>query len=177
MNFVFGEWAELAAQVHRRELDVLAVGAGAPVPSFLELEARDKVRYISFSQGQLAGLRLAMPELTPSRIPAGMYPSLLRSYETVGLYNFAVAHADLPDDFVYQVVRAVFENQDEMIEAHPAAAETVLPTSIGTHLFRSIREPSAITGRSGKRVRRTNHLPSGGGPTPFALDLYHEGKR
>ena len=44
-----------------------------------------------------------------------MYPSLLRNYETVGLYNFAVAHADLPDDFVYQVVRAVFENQDEMI--------------------------------------------------------------
>jgi uncharacterized protein len=118
VNFVFGEWAELAAQVHRRELDVLAVGAGVPVPSFLELEA--------LSQGQLAGLRFAMSELTPSRIPAGMYPSLLRNYETVGLYNFAVAHADLPDDFVYQVVRAVFENQDEMIEAHPAAAETVL---------------------------------------------------
>jgi TRAP-type uncharacterized transport system substrate-binding protein len=69
---------------HRRELDVLAVGAGVPVPSFLELEARDKVRYIAFSQGQLAELRLAMPELSPSRIPAGMYPSLLRNYETVG---------------------------------------------------------------------------------------------
>jgi len=75
-EFVFGEWAELAAQVHRRELDVLAVGAGVPVPSFLELEA--------LSQGQLAGLRFAMSELTPSRIPAGMYPSLLRNYETVG---------------------------------------------------------------------------------------------
>jgi hypothetical protein len=29
VNFVFGEWAELAAQVHQRTLDVLAVGAGA----------------------------------------------------------------------------------------------------------------------------------------------------
>ena len=67
VNFVFGEWAELAAQVHRRELDVLAVGAGAPVPSFLELEARDRVRYIAFSQAQLAGLRLAMPSSTPCR--------------------------------------------------------------------------------------------------------------
>lgn len=143
VNFVFGEWAELAAQVHRRELDVLAVGAGVPVPSFLELEARDKVRYIAFSQGQLAELRLAMPELTPSRIPAGMYPSLLRNYETVGLYNFAVAHADLPDDFVYQVVRAVFENQDEMILRR---RKQFLPTSIGTHLFRSIQGPSVITG-------------------------------
>jgi hypothetical protein len=81
-----------------------------------------------------------------------MYPSLLRNYETVGLYNFAVAHADLPDDFVYQVVRTVFENQDEMIEAHPAAAETVLPTSIGTHLFRSIQGPSVITDRADRML-------------------------
>jgi TRAP transporter TAXI family solute receptor len=141
-NLVFGEWADLAAQVHRRELDVLAVGAGVPVPSFLELESRDKVRYIAFSQAQLAGLRLAMPELTPSRVPAGMYPSLLRNYETIGLFNFAVAHADLPDDFVYQVVRTVFENQDEMIAVHPAAAETI-PANLDRNSFIPLH-PGAI---------------------------------
>ena len=141
-NLVFGEWADLAAQVHRRELDVLAVGAGVPVPSFLELESRDKVRYIAFSQAQLAGLRLAMPELTPSRVPAGMYPSLLRNYETIGLFNFAVAHADLPDDFVYQVVRTVFENQDEMIAVHPAAAETI-PANLDRNSFITLH-PGAI---------------------------------
>ena len=142
VNLVFGEWVELAAQVHRRELDVLAVGAGVPVPSFIELEARDKVRYIALSPAQMVALRLAMPELTPSRIPAGMYPSLLRHYETVGLYNFGVAHADLPDDFVYQVVRAVFENQDEMTEAHPAAAETV-PANLDRNSFIPLH-PGAI---------------------------------
>jgi TRAP transporter TAXI family solute receptor len=35
VNLVFGEWAELAAQMHRHELDVLAVGAGVPFPSRL----------------------------------------------------------------------------------------------------------------------------------------------
>src|SRR5512132_3722707 len=30
VNLVFGDWAELAAQVHQRTLDVLAVGAGVP---------------------------------------------------------------------------------------------------------------------------------------------------
>ena len=53
------------------------------------------------------------------------YPSLLRHYQTLGLYNFAVARADLPDDLVYSVVRAVFENHEEMMEAHAAAAATV----------------------------------------------------
>jgi uncharacterized protein len=125
VTFVFGEWAELAAQVHQRTLDVLAVGAGVPFPSFVELEAKDKVRYIAFGPEQIAALRLAIPELTPSRIPAGTYPSLLRHYQTLGLYNFAVAHAELPDDLVYNVVRAVFENHEEMMEAHAAAAATV----------------------------------------------------
>lgn len=124
-NVVFGDWAELAAQVHKRELDVLAVAAGAPFPSFIELEASDNVRYIAFSPEQIDALRLAMPELSLSRIPGGTYPSLLRHYQTLGLYNFAVAHAELPDDLVYNVVRAVFENHEEMVEAHAAAAATV----------------------------------------------------
>ena len=83
---------------------------------------------------QIAALRLAMPELTPSRIPAGTYPWLLRHYPTLGLYNFAVAHADLPDDLVSTVVRAVFENHEEMMEAHAAAAATV-PANIERNSF------------------------------------------
>jgi TRAP transporter TAXI family solute receptor len=142
VNLVFGEWAELAAQVHQRTLDVLAVGAGVPFPSFVELESKDKVRYIAFAPEQMATLRLAMPELTPSRIPAGTYPSLLRHYQTLGLYNFAVAHALLPDDLVYNVVRAVFENHEEMMEAHAAAAATV-PINIDRNSFLPLH-PGAI---------------------------------
>ncbi len=142
VNLVFGEWAELAAQVHQRTLDVLAVGAGVPFPSFVELEAKDKVRYIAFGPEQITALRLAIPELTPSRIPAGTYPSLLRHYQTLGLYNFAVAHAELPDDLVYNVVRAVFENHEEMMEAHAAAAATV-PANIDRNSFLPLH-PGAI---------------------------------
>jgi uncharacterized protein len=142
VDLVFGEWAELAAQVLQRTLDVLAVGAGVPFPSFVELEAKDRVRYIAFGPEQITALRLAMPELTPSRIPAGTYPSLLRHYQTLGLFNFVVAHADLPDDLVYNAVRAVFENNEEMMEAHAAAAATV-PANIDRNSFLPLH-PGAI---------------------------------
>ena len=141
-NFVFGEWAELAAQMRHAALDVLAVAAGVPFPSFIELEASDKVRYIPFDPDQIAALRLAMPELTPSRIPAGTYPSLLQPYQTLGLYNLAVAHADLPDDLVYNVVRAVFEHHQEMMEAHAAAAATI-PANLDRNSFLPLH-PGAI---------------------------------
>jgi TRAP-type uncharacterized transport system substrate-binding protein len=43
----------------------------------------------------------------------------------LGIYNFAVAGNDLPEDLAYAIVEVVFTNRDEMMEIHPAAAETV----------------------------------------------------
>jgi TRAP transporter TAXI family solute receptor len=47
-TYAFGDWSDLAAQMHGRSLDMLAVAAGVPFPSFIELEAKDKVRYVAF---------------------------------------------------------------------------------------------------------------------------------
>ncbi len=141
-SFVHGDWADLSAQMHARSVDVLAVAAGVPFPSFIELEFKDKVRYIPLAPEQIAALRLTMPELTPSRVPAGTYPSLLRHYQTVGLFNFAVAHADLPNDLVYNIVRIVFERHEEMMEVHAAAAATV-PANLERNTFLPLH-PGAI---------------------------------
>ncbi len=152
-TFVFGEWADLAGQMHARTIDVLAAGAGAPFPAFIELEAKSKVRYVALSPENMTALRLAMPELTPSRVPAGTYPSLLRHYQTLGLFNFAVAHADLPSDLVYNIVRVVFEKHEEMMEVHAAAAATV-PANMERNTFLPLH-PGAIryyrqVGRAGQ---------------------------
>ena len=152
-NFVYGEWADLAAQMNARTIDVLAVGAGVPFPSFIELEAKNRVRYVTLAPENIAALRLAMPELTPSRVPAGTYPSLLRDYQTLGLYNFAVAHADLPNDLVYNIVRIVFEKHEEMMEVHASAAATV-PANMERNTFLPLH-PGAIryfrqVGRAGQ---------------------------
>jgi uncharacterized protein len=120
-----GSWSDLAAAMQARSLDALAVGAGVPFPEFAALERRNKVRYLTLTASQVVALRLAIPELGSSVVPAGAYPSLTRHYQTVGLYNFAVAHRTLPDDLVYAIAEAVFANNDEMMEIHHAAADTV----------------------------------------------------
>jgi len=120
-----GSWSDLAAAMQARSLDALAVGAGVPFPEFADLEKRNKVRYLALTASQVVALRLAMPELGPSVVAAGTYPSLMRHYQTVGLYNFAVAHRVLPDDLVNAIAEAVFANHDEMMQIHPAAADTV----------------------------------------------------
>jgi TRAP transporter TAXI family solute receptor len=79
------------------------------------------------SADQIAG---KLPEMSPSTVPAGTYPSLARDYQTIGLYNFAVAHKDLPNDLVYKIVKAVFDNHEELVKAQSSAKETV-PANIG----------------------------------------------
>jgi TRAP transporter TAXI family solute receptor len=141
-ELVFGDYADLATQLREKKIDAFFAAAGAPFPSFVELEAKTKVRYLPLSAEQISKLRLVMPELTPTRVPAGTYPSLLQHYETVGLYNFAVARADLSTDLAYQIVKAVFDNQQVLMEAHPAAAATI-PANIDRNSFLPLH-PGAI---------------------------------
>ncbi len=124
-RFVTGSWADLAGQLSARKLDALVVVAGIPVPEVAELEKKGNIRYLALSQSQKVTVRVALPEMTSSFIPAGSYPSLRRDYQTLGIYNFAVARPDLPDSLAYAIVDAVFNNHDEMMQIHPAAAETV----------------------------------------------------
>ena len=81
--------------------------------------------HVPLSAEEVLKLRLSRPELTLSVIQPGTYPSLDRPYHTVGVYNFAVAHKDLPDTLTYRIVETVFAQHEEMIEVHPAATATV----------------------------------------------------
>jgi uncharacterized protein len=50
------------------------------------------------------------------------------------VYNFGVARADLPDDLVYQLVKAVFENQPRLVKATSTASDT-LPQNVVKDTF------------------------------------------
>ena len=48
-----------------------------------------------------------MPEISPSKITAGTYRSMEKDYSTIGMFNFVVGRADLPDDLGYQLVKSI----------------------------------------------------------------------
>jgi TRAP transporter TAXI family solute receptor len=120
-----GAWDNLGSQLAERELDGAAAAVGAPFPILAQLDAQQIVDFVAPSSEQIATVRKQMPEITPSAIAAGTYRSLTKDYPTIGLYNFAVAHKDLSDDLVYQIVKTTFEHHAELVKAHPVARETV----------------------------------------------------
>jgi uncharacterized protein len=120
-----GAWDNLGSQLAERELDGAAAAIGAPFPILAQLDAQQIVDFVAPSPEQIASIRKQIPEITPSAIAAGIYRSLTKDYPTIGLYNFAVAHKDLSEDLVYQIIKTTFEHHAELVKAHPVARETV----------------------------------------------------
>jgi TRAP transporter TAXI family solute receptor len=124
-NVRFGGASDMAGQLGDGLLDVFAFGAGLPISAFSELEAQRPVRFFGFTDQQVAMLTQKMPELSPAVIPKGTYKSMKEDHKTVGMYNFFIAHKDLPDDVAYNIVKTVLENNPRMVQGHNAATETV----------------------------------------------------
>ncbi len=78
------------------------------------------------SADEIAKVYAALPQYSPSVVPAGTYPSMTTAYPTVGYFNFVVAGKALPDDLVYAIVKVFYANHDRMVKAVPAAREGVV---------------------------------------------------
>jgi uncharacterized protein len=129
-NIRYGAWDSLASQLTTDDLDAAAFVGGIPFPALAELSTTQPLDFIEPSAEHIAVIRKELPEISPSKVEAGTYSSLNRDYQTIGLFNFVVAHMDVPDDLVYRIVKAVFDNRNELMKAQPSAKETI-PANIG----------------------------------------------
>lgn len=121
-----GQASDMAANLQDGLIDAFPFCAGVPIAAYSELETTNKVRFFTFTPDELKKIKAAMPELSDSTIPKGTYKSMTEDHKTVGVYNFAIAHKDIPEDLVYQITKAVLENNPQMVKGHAAAKETVL---------------------------------------------------
>jgi uncharacterized protein len=129
-----GSAADMAGQLGDGLIDVFAFCAGLPISSFSEIEAQRPVRFITFTDKELATIQQKLPEVSPAVIPKGTYRTLGEDHKTVGVYNFFIVHKDLPDDLVYEITKTVMENNARMVQGHGAAKET-LPQNADKNTF------------------------------------------
>jgi TRAP transporter TAXI family solute receptor len=131
----YGAMESMGAQLSSGDLDGAVFATGFPVPALSALAADHPVSFIRPSPEQVSAIREKMPEISPSVVPASTYPNQSEPYQTIGLYNFAVANKELPEDLAYQIVKAVFANQPELTKAQASAKETLAPNINRNTLF------------------------------------------
>ena len=121
----YGSYNNMGADLLAGRIDALLTLLGAPVPAIQDVDAKEPVTFLSLSPDQMDAIRKTMPDFGPAKIAAGTYRLLDKDYITVGVPNFVIGRADLPDDLVYQLVKAVFENQSRLVKATSAASDTI----------------------------------------------------
>ena len=120
-----GGASDMASQLGDGLIDAFCFAAGQPIPAFSEIEAQRPVNFFAFSGPEIFKIRANIPELAAAVIPKGTYRTQTEDMNTIGLFNFAIGHKDLPDSLVYELTKAIMDNNPQMVQGHAAAKETV----------------------------------------------------
>ena len=102
-------------------IDAFFWGGGVPTGAISDLASTDRIRLLPTGQ-YVNRIRQEYSEVyTESIIPAGAYEGFDEEVETIAVPNFLLANASLDEELAYQVTRVLFEQQEELAQAHPEA--------------------------------------------------------
>lgn len=113
--------AECASRIQDNQIDAYFFTVGHPNGSITEATTgRRKVRFVPVTG--MEKLIEDSPYYATTRVPVDLYPQAVAhgEIETIGMLTTLVTRSDTPDDIVYTLVKAVFENLDTLKIQHPA---------------------------------------------------------
>jgi uncharacterized protein len=114
--------AEQSQALADNNVDAIAFIVGHPNGSIQEATTTTDAKLIPVSGPEVDALVEANPYFSKAVIPGGMYPGNPDDTETFGVRATLVTTAEVSDEAVYQVVKAVFENFEDFKKLHPAFA-------------------------------------------------------
>lgn len=114
-------FSEVTRGIRDNTIDAGIIAAGAPLASVMELARDIPIRLIETEPDVLAKLRAKYSNVVPLVIPAGSYNGIDKDVHTYTLPQMWLCRADLPEDLVYQIIKAVYENDEERNAIHPLA--------------------------------------------------------
>jgi len=101
------------------KIDVMIYTAGHPNGAIQEVTTSCDARLVAVEGKDIDDLIKEYPFYTYTVIPGGMYAGNPNDVKTFGVKATFVTMADVPDDVIYQVVKAVFDNFDNFKTLHP----------------------------------------------------------
>lgn len=101
-------------------LDAALWNGSFPLPPVVKLTAAREVQLIPIPEEFFDTLRAEYPPYFRLSIPAGLYKGVDTETPTFGLANGMVLSKDVPEDIVYEMTKAIFENLDSLKAVHPA---------------------------------------------------------
>jgi TRAP transporter TAXI family solute receptor len=114
--------AEQAQALADNKIDAIVFTVGHPSGSIQEATTTVDARLIPVAGAEVDKLVESNPYYSKAVIPGGMYAGTDKDVETFGVKATFVSSAAVPEEIVYAVTRAVFENFEDFKKLHPAFA-------------------------------------------------------
>jgi TRAP transporter TAXI family solute receptor len=116
-------FAESVELMKNRQLDATLQSAGLGVASIRDLATSVPITVVEVPADVVA--KAGAPYETAT-IPAGTYEGQEADVQTAAVQNYLVTHSDVPEELVYEMTKATFENLDDLVAAHAAASDISL---------------------------------------------------
>jgi TRAP transporter TAXI family solute receptor len=119
--------SELKADEHGpalcdNKIDAFFYGVGHPSANIQDPTTSCAAKLVSISGPAIDKLIAGKPYYAKATIPGGLYANNPQDTVTYGVLATLVTSAKTPDDVVYQLVKATFDNFEEFKKLHPACA-------------------------------------------------------
>ena len=119
--------SELKADEHGpalcdNKIDAFYYGVGHPSANIQDPTTSCGAKLVSVAGPAVDKLLADKPYYAKATIPGGLYSGNPQDTQTYGVMATLVASAKTPDDVVYQLVKATFDNFEEFKKLHPAFA-------------------------------------------------------
>jgi TRAP transporter TAXI family solute receptor len=112
--------AEQAGALCDNKVDAMVYVVGHPNGSIKEATTSCDSVLVNVTGPAIDKLIAERPYYRSATIPGGMYRGTDEDVKTFGVGATFVSSAKVPDEVIYQVVKAVFDNFDEFKKLHPA---------------------------------------------------------
>ncbi|NPA25812.1 MAG: TAXI family TRAP transporter solute-binding subunit [Deltaproteobacteria bacterium] len=121
---------ENANALKDNSIDVGIWCVAPPTSSIMDLATTHKIKIIPFSKEEIAKVTSKYPFYSGYTLPAGVYKGQDKPVYTASVWNTFICNADLDEELVYKLTKAVFENQDFLIKIHHFAKYTTPENAI-----------------------------------------------
>ncbi|MCA1298081.1 TAXI family TRAP transporter solute-binding subunit [Stappia indica] len=114
------------------QIDGAIIGGGVPVGSVTRLmaSASDAVSLLEYTPEEAKAADGGLGTWAPYTIPAGTYPGQDTPIRTIGTPNLLVCNADVPDEHVYNIIKAIYTNAAFLQSIHSATKEMDLQRAL-----------------------------------------------
>lgn len=117
-------FSENTEALRDKVIDVGIWSVGPPTSSIMDLATTHKIRLVGFTPEELAKIQEKHPYYSSMELPSGTYKGVDYAVKAPSVWNSMVASKDMPEDLAYQIVKAVFEHVNEIIQVYPGAKYT-----------------------------------------------------